>query len=374
MESQHVTPHTLHLSSHLNKLRSDGNRKIFSYINMQFFIVLMISILFFPSVGSAWTVGFLTGSGGLGDESFNDMTWSGIAKAGIECPFDTVFREWEQELPMDSLVQELIDEGANMIVLNGYQFIPILQKYASLHPELLFIANDFNGGEYPNLKSIIYNHHEGAFLAGALAALHSKSGHVGFIGAIDIPIIQSFRIGFTEGVRYISPSIKISIKHISTLPDYSAFQDPRKAFDIAAALYNRGVDIIFAVAGLSGNGIIQAAHSSKKFVIGVDADQDHMAKGYILTSVMKRLDIALYTETLQACRQQFTPGVIRYNLENEGISLTPMQYTHRIIGNDTLKIIKSLKNDIITGKIVVTDALTSPHRELTTPFPVDKAP
>ncbi|WP_136805782.1 BMP family lipoprotein [Desulfosediminicola flagellatus] len=327
-------------------------------MNNFFLILSLLHLVLFPSCCSAWTVGFLTGSGGLGDESFNDMTWKGIAKAREECRFNIIYREWEQELVMDTLMEELIDDGANLIVLNGDQFIPTLHKYAPLHPEVQFIANDFNGGELPNLKSIIYSQHEGAFLAGALAALHSESGKVGFIGAIDIPIIESFKVGFIEGVRHVSPSTTISVEHISQLPDYSGFNNPGKAYSIATDLYNQGIDVIFAVAGLSGNGVILAASANNTFVIGVDADQDHMARGHVLTSVMKHLDKALFTETLQACRQQFEPGVIQYGFKNGGISLTEMKYTHQIVGSDTHDILNVLKNDIISGKIIVTDILS----------------
>lgn len=326
-------------------------------MNTAILILSLFHLVIFPSLCSAWTVGFLTGSGGLGDESFNDMTWKGIAKAREECSFNIIYREWEQELEMDTLMQELIDDGANLIVLNGDQFIPTLNKYAPRYPEVLFIANDFNGGEFPNLKSVIYGQHEGAFLAGALASLHSKSGKVGFIGAIDIPVIESFRVGYIEGVHHVSPSTTIAVEHISQLPNYSGFNNPRKAFTIATNFYSQGIDVIFAVAGLSGNGVILAASTSNTFVIGVDADQDHMAKGHVLTSVMKHLDKALFTETSQACREQFTPGVIQYGLKNGGISLTEMKYTHQIVDSKTITILKSLISDIISGEIVVTDIL-----------------
>lgn len=325
-----------------------------------FFLILsLLHTALFPTLCSAWTVGFLTGSGGLGDESFNDMTWTGIAKAREECPFSIIYQEWEQELPMDGLLQEMIDEGANLIVLNGDQFIPIIKKYAPLHPEILFIANDFNGGKFPNLKSIVYSQHEGAFLAGALASLHSKSGHVAFVGAIDIPVIESFQVGFIEGVKHISPSTAVSIKHISIFPDYTGFNNPRKGFNIAKSLYDDGVDVIFSVAGMSGNGVIQAARSSNKFVIGVDANQDHMAKGNVLTSVMKRLDLALYRETLLACQKKSSPGIIKYGFKNGGISLTPMTYTRQIVGDENLRILNSLIEDIASGRIIVTDVLNT---------------
>lgn len=318
---------------------------------------LIVLTLLVPSAVSAWTVALLTGSGGLGDESFNDMTWVGLGMAREECNFTLILREWEPGISMAGLIREVLDEGANLIVLNGEQFIPLIDEFAPRNPQILFIANDFDGGEYPNLKTIIYSQHEGAFLAGALASLHSRSKKVGFIGAIDIPIIRAFQVGFTEGITYTSPDTEITVDFISESIDYSSFNNPEQAYQLAMKQYESGVDVIFAVAGVSGNGVINAATASSKFVIGVDADQDHMAQGLVLTSMMKRLDIALYQETLKAFRGEFTPGVIRYGLDNDGISLSPMTYTKDIIGETTLNTLQNLKQEIIEGKITVPDFL-----------------
>lgn len=330
---------------------------------MKILYILLINICFLtqPLAARDWTVGFLTGSGGLGDESFNDMSWAGLAKARQECGFTLLLREWEQEMPMDELFLQLVGKGSDMVVLNGDQFTPLIEKYSPKYPQIKFIANDFDGGDYQNLKSIRYDQHEGAFLAGALAALHSKTGKVGFIGAIDISVIKAFQVGYAQGVRHISPDTEVMVRHISTLPDYSGFSNPHLAFQIATSLYESGVDVIFSVAGMSGNGVIRAAETSRKFVIGVDANQDHMAKGYVLTSVMKRLDRALYEETRQACQNQFVPGDIHYGLKNSGISLTPMKFTQDVISKEVREKLKQLQNDIIMGNIVVIDYLESSH-------------
>lgn len=324
--------------------------KLYTYL----IIFLLISL---PVAANGWTVGFLAGSGGLGDESFNDMTYTGLAKAREEYKFNLIFREWEQNVSMDALLIELIEEHADLLVLNGNQFAPLIHNFAPKHPDILFIANDFDGGAYPNVKSIIYNQHEGAFLAGALAGWFTRSGHVGCIGAIDIPVIQAFQTGFTEGVLHAAQDTKITIENISKLPDYSGFNNPKGAYQLAQGQYNRGVDVIFSVAGMSGNGIIQAASDTEKFVIGVDSNQDHMAKGHVLTSVMKRLDIAVYQEAVKSANEAFTPGTMRYGLENHGISLTPMEYTKEIIPAQILKNLEKLEQKIISGEIRITNVL-----------------
>jgi basic membrane protein A len=320
-------------------------------------VFLMLLLCITPNSVLAMTIGFLAGSGGLGDESFNDMTYKGLGKAREELGCRIIFREWEQHLAMETLLQELIDEGADLLVLNGNQFQPILAGFAVRYPNLVFIANDFDGGQYANVRSIVYNQHEGAFLAGALAGWRTRTGRVGFIGAIDIPVIEAFLVGFREGVGYASPETRVVAEFISQVPDYSGFNNPHKAYELAGKQYAEGSDIIFAAAGMSGNGIIQAAKNNGKFVIGVDSDQDHMAKGFVLTSVMKRLDSAVYAEVVRVARTKFQPGTIRYGLANGGIALSPMRYTEDLIGPEILGRIRDAEARIIAGSLQVTDVL-----------------
>ncbi len=310
---------------------------------------IMLVLFLVPIQLSAETLGFLAGSGGLGDDSFNDATYRGMALAAKECGCKLVYREWEQERDMDLLFMELVNEKADQIVLNGNQFHPLIEKYAHKYPKLKIISNDFNGGNYLNVKSIVYGQHEGAFLAGALAGWFTRSGKIGFIGAIDIDVIDAFRVGFEEGVAYASSKSEVKVDFISKLPDYSGFNNPEKASQIAKKQYASGVDVIFAVAGLSGNGVIRTARMEEKFVIGVDRDQDHMAKGFVLTSVMKRLDVAVHTELLKINNGDFKPGKVVYSLVNGGISLSPMKYTKDKIPAWVLDKLKHTRQNIVSG-------------------------
>lgn len=326
---------------------------------------LLLALLTFVCLAgnaSAWTVGFLTGSGGLGDESFNDMTYKGLGRAKHELGIDIEVRQWEPEYSMEKLFLELVYKEPELIVLNGDQFKPLLQKYAANFQDINFIANDFiatdkDGNELPYVRSIVYSQHEGAFLAGILAAEISKTQHIGFLGAVDIDIIKAFHTGFAEGVRYIAPSARITTKYISRHPDYSGFNAPQSAFGMASSMYREGIDVIFAVAGASGNGIIQAAKKTNSYVIGVDSNQDHMAKGHVLTSVMKRLDKAVYKETINAFHGRFQPGTAWYGLANGGISLTPMKYTRHLVPVKTRQKLERTRKKIISGNITVTNSL-----------------
>ncbi len=323
-------------------------------------IGLLIIILSWPVLASsAQTLGFLAGSGGLGDDSFNDGAYRGAARAAKEFNYRLITREWEQDRDMYRLFLELVHSGAGQIILNGDQFLPIIEKFASRFPEVKIIANDFYHGQSSNVKSIIYDQHEGAFMAGALSGWFTRTGKVGFIGAIDIKVIHAFLVGFEQGVAHASPKVKVVVDFISKLPDYSGFNDPARAAELARAQYDNGVDIIFTVAGLSGNGVIRTASIEKKYAIGVDRDQDHMAKGYVLTSVIKQLDHAVYEELAKIKKGAFTPGKVSYSLANGGISLSPMKYTRHKIPAWVLENLEKARQDIIEGKIKVRNYLES---------------
>ncbi|MEE4241586.1 MAG: BMP family ABC transporter substrate-binding protein [Desulfopila sp.] len=318
----------------------------------------LLTTLTGPLYAKAYTVGFLAGSGGLGDESFNDMTYRGLGKAQQELGFTLVVRQWEQDTSMDTLFLELIDQDAQLIVLNGVQFLPLLKKFAPRYPQKFFIANDFEGGKHDNVKSIVYSQHEGAFLAGFLAASLSQTGKIGFLGAIDIDIIKAYRTGFFEGAAHSSKKAIIFEEYLSSLPDFSGFNNPEKGYKTASSMYDNGIDIIFAAAGGSGNGAILAAKDHNRFVIGVDSNQDHMAKGNVLTSVMKRLDKAVYLETTKAFKGQMIPGTTWYGLANGGISLTSMKYSKDSIPEEVREKLRNLEEQIITGKLRVSNFLT----------------
>jgi basic membrane protein A and related proteins len=318
---------------------------------------VFLSIMPGPSHAGAYIVGVLVGSGGLGDESFNDMTYKGLGKAKQELGFTLLVRQWEPEHSMETLFLELVDMKAQLIVLNGMQFLPLIDKYAPRYPRTFFIANDFDDGSHPNVKSIVYCRHEGAFLAGFLAASVSQTVKICFLGAIDIDIIKAYRNGFYEGAAHSSKHISIIDEYISRLPDFSGFNNPEKGYRIASSLYEKGFDVIFAAAGSSGNGTILAAKDHDKFIIGVDANQDHMAKSNVLTSLMKRLDRAIYREATRAFKGQITPGTTWYGLADGGISLTSMRYSKDRIPEQVRTQLRELEEQIITGKLKVRNSL-----------------
>lgn len=326
-----------------------------------FRIAFLVTLLLCPSLGSGETVvGFLIPVSGLGDQSFNDMTYAGLVKAKNELQF-TLIREQCPDATVASrktAMERLLARGARIIVVNGWEFHDQVKEYAPLHQDRYFIINDFPMSGPDNVASTVFGQHEGSFLAGTLAGMMTTTGQVAFVGGMDMPVIRAFLIGFSEGVNHVGRDVRIHEKFLGTGKDaVSGFNDPGLGYDTACTLFDQGIDVIFSVAGLSGNGIIRAAGDRKRYVIGVDADQDHMAKGYVLTSVMKRLDMATLLLMREVMNGPYNSGVHIFNLKNGGVDLSPMTYTRRLIPPEILQRLARVRQDIIEGKIVVTDHL-----------------
>ncbi len=314
-------------------------------------------MILLPNISSGHhIVGFLIPSSGLGDQSFNDMTYAGLIQARNRHQF-TLIREQCSDFTEESrknAMDKLLANKADIIVANGWEYRELVQTYATAHPDQIFLINDIPISGLSNVISTIYGQHEASFLAGALAGLMSKNGKIGFIGGMDIPVIQSFGSGFKQGARHVRPDINIVELFLSSLNETpSGFNNPALGFENANQLYQQGVDIIFSAAGLSGNGIIRAAKTNGKFVIGVDADQDHMAKGLVLTSVMKRLDRATFEILNSIFEGQPLQGVYYFGIKEGGVALSPMTYTHDLIPDDILENLEHLQQQIINGEITV---------------------
>jgi basic membrane protein A and related proteins len=310
--------------------------------------------------GDALTVGFLAGAGGLGDQSYNDMLFAGLGKAQKIYQYHLIYEETEASTAsQEAGMARLIERGADVIFANGSGLPAIVDRYAERYPEKIFVVSDHTAGDHPNVAGMMFQANEGAFLVGVLAGRMTRTDKVGFIGGMDLPTIRSFRVGYQEGVAHANPAATVVVTFVSTGDDFSGFSDPGKGARMAEKMYADGVDIIFAVAGLTGNGIIRTAQEMGKFVIGVDADQDHMAKGNVLTSMMKRLDRAAFLEVTRIVRGEFKPGTFYYNLSNGGVSLSPMKYTRHLIPDAVLEALKATESDIIAGKIQVTDVLAT---------------
>lgn len=303
------------------------------------------------------TVGFLVGQSGIGDQSFNDMTYAGLIKAKQELGINVIVEDMEKSKEAaEKAMQRLILRRVQVIVANGFEFQALVETYAKRHPGTYFILHDVPLKGPDNVVSTVFAVEEGSFLAGLLAASMPGAQKLGFIGAADIPVLKPFLTGFRAGIHYASPGIPLDVAYISQAPDFSGFNHPAKGHAVATEMYERGVTTIFSVAGLTGNGVIQAARAADRFVIGVDSDQDHLAVGHVLTSMMKRLDIATYNEVAKIAVGRFRPGIRHYGLLEEGVGLSPMTYTKGKIPQEILDRLAEVRLKIISGTIRIPTA------------------
>ena len=311
-------------------------------------------LLLLPVLAMAQTVGFLIPSSGLGDQSFNDMTYSGLVQSRGVHKFELI-RESVPDFTEESRrrgMEVLLAKGADIVVVNGFEFEQTIRTFAPTHPDTLFIIHDIKVEGFDNVASTTFNQYQGACLAGVLAGWMSKTGKTGFIGGMDIPVIREFWAGFRWGVLHAAPKASLREVFLSdVISEGSGFDNPEAGYREAEKMYSDGVDIIFGAAGLSGNGIIGAAMKQGQFAIGVDADQDHMAKGHVLTSVMKRLDTATIDLLDRIYRGEKVSGVYSYGLKEGGISLTPMNYTRDIIPEEVLAKLEKLRQQLANGEI-----------------------
>ncbi len=317
-------------------------------------IFLSLLFLFSPlrCLAESSVVGFIASGSAVDDDSFNGMTVSGLRK--LQRRFDLKIEVRSGGYSYDTFekqVQDLVAGNAKIIVINSSNNHERILNYISRYPKIHFIMNDARISGYDNISSIAYGQRMGSCLVGALCAWQTKTGKVGFIGGNEHPVIKDFLCGFREGVRLAGKDVEIDVQYIRGGVTEQGFEDPRQANAIALQMYSSGVDIIYSVAGLSGNGVIQAARKTGNYVVGVDSDQDHMAKGTILTSMMKRLDVAVYNEVLSVLEGHFVPGTKEYNLSNGGVGLTEMKYTKQLISEEVLNRLSDLKEQLADGTV-----------------------
>lgn len=300
--------------------------------------------------------GFVVGGGGLGDQAFNDMQYNGFVLAqkrfGIE--FEVASDRMDN---FSESIQELIAKGCTVILGGGYMMDEAMHEMAVRHPYVRFAFLDGVARDLPNMAGVTFRQNEGAFLAGALAALMSEHGRIAMLGGLDIPVIRDFWKGYEAGARFVRPEIKTELAFIAKANEpINPFNIPLRGRRMALDMYEAGTDVIFAVAAATNKGVFVAAKEAGAYAVGVDSDQDYLAQGYILTSVMKRLDKAVLYFVEKIVTDNFTPGNESLGLAEDGVSLTPMTYTRPLIPDEHLQTLEKLKAGIVSGEIQVPSA------------------
>ncbi len=304
--------------------------------------------------GSRTRVGIVFDIGGKDDRSFNAAANEGVLRAKKEFPI--VLRDVEPGDPtsIEPAQRAFAQYGYNVVIGVGFAQGPILKEVARDYPQLHFVLIDAVA-ESPNVASLLFKEHEGSFLVGMIAAYTSKTGTIGFVGGMDIPLIHKFQTGYEEGARYVNPGIRVLHNYVGYTD--TAWNNPGKGRELANSQYEQGADVIFQAAGNSGLGVFDAAEAYKKFAIGVDANQNWVKPGFILTSMLKRIDNAVYSIIKDEIDGKFQGGVHVYGLENDGIGYALDEYNRHLIPQTVIDKVEQAKKEIIAGKIKVTDAM-----------------
>jgi basic membrane protein A and related proteins len=285
--------------------------------------------------------------GGKFDKSFNEAAYNGIEKWKKETGKNYLSFEITNESQREQAIRRMAEKGASPIIGIGFGQASSIEKVAKEFPKLSFAIIDMVV-DAPNVQSVVFKEQEGSFLVGVMAAMASKTGKVGFVGGMDIPLIRKFECGYKQGAMYANPKAEMIGNMTGTTG--AAWNDPARGGELAKAQFAQGVDVVFAAAGGTGIGVYQAAKDSGKLAIGVDSNQNHIQPGTMLTSMLKRVDVAVYN----VAKAQ-KPGLQVLGLKEGGVDYAVDANNAKLVTADMKKKVEAAKADIISGKIKVAD-------------------
>ena len=303
-------------------------------------------------------VGMAYDVGGRGDQSFNDSAARGLDKAKSELGLETKELEatqGETDAQKEERLRLLAQGGYNPVIAVGFAYATSLKKVAAEFPDTLFAIIDDDSIQAKNVTPLVFSENQGSFLVGVIAAQASKTGNIGYIGGVNTPLLQKFQAGYAAGAKAVNPSIKVQVKYLTEPPDFSGFGDPAKGKTVAQGMFDSGADVVYAAAGGSGAGAFEAASASKKLAIGVDSDQYLTApaavKSVILTSMLKRVDVAVYNFIKADASGSPLTGTQRFDLKADGVGYST---SNSAVQPYTAKA-DEYKQKIISGAITVPD-------------------
>lgn len=292
-------------------------------------------------------VGIVFDSGGRGDKSFNDSAWAGVERAQKEFGVEVKSLESKSEKDYEANLSSMADEGCDLVFAIGINMKSALEKVAPNYPDTKFAIVDAPvTGD--NVRALLFREEEGSFLAGYVAGLTTKTNKIGFVGGMQIPLIAKFAAGYAAGAKTANPNVEV-------LPEkYTGSWDNLDVGKVAAmALYNSGADIVYHAAGRAGLGVIGAAKEQNKLAIGVDSNQDDIEPGRVLTSMIKRVDEAVYSTIVDFRSGAFASGEKIYDLKSNGVGLSDMVHTKDLVGESNLAKVAEVAEKIKSGEIRV---------------------
>ena len=314
-------------------------------------------------------VGIVFDIGGKNDRSFNAAAWDGVRRAEKDLPICLYDVEPGNPTSIEPAMRAFAEKNFDLIIGIGFAQGPIMQKVAEDYPNIKFAIVDGvifeKDGKTPksNVASLVFREHEGSYLVGMIAASKSKTGVIGFLGGMDIGLIHRFNKGYEEGARSVNPNIKLITNYVGVTD--GAWNNPGKGKELALAQIEKGADVIFTAAGNSGLGAFDAVEQygknpqgeANKFVIGVDSNQNAVKPGFVLTSMVKRVDNAVYDVVTEVLGGKFEGGFHVFGLDKDGVAYAMDDNNKPLIPQDVIKKVEEAKSKIVAGEIKVTDAM-----------------
>ena len=293
--------------------------------------------------------------GGKFDKSFNEGVFVGAEKFKAETGVE--FRDFEptNDAQIEQALRRFARDGHSPIIAVGFSQATALQKVAAEFPNLKFTIIDMVV-ELPNVQSVVFKEHEASYLVGLLASLASKTGKVGFVGGMDIPLIRKFACGYVQGVKAGKKDAEIFQNMTGSTP--AAWNDPVKGGELAKSQIDRGADVIYHAAGGTGIGVLRAAADAGKLGIGVDSNQNALQPGKVLTSMLKRVDVAVYNSFMDVKNDTFAADIQNLGLKEQGVDVAIDDNNKALVTAEMTAAIDKAKKDIIDGKVTVHDYMS----------------
>ncbi|MEO0342022.1 MAG: BMP family ABC transporter substrate-binding protein [Pseudomonadota bacterium] len=291
--------------------------------------------------------------GGKFDKSFNEGVYTGIQRFIEETGVEVMEFEVTNETQRQQAMERMVQRGATVVLGVGFGQADAIAAVAADNPDVSFSIIDVNWLEGDNLRQYAFKEHEGSYLVGMAAAMASETGTVGFVGGMDIPLISAFECGYKQGVAAVSADAKVLVNMTGTTP--AAWNDPAKGAELTIGQIDAGADVIYQAAGGTGQGVISAAVDAGKLAIGVDSNQNYIAPGSILTSMLKRVDVAAYNTMMDAMKGEFTAEVLNLGLAEGGVGWALDEFNRSLISAEMEAAINDASAKIADGDIVVHD-------------------
>lgn len=301
-------------------------------------------------------LGIVYDAGGKFDKSFNQSASEGAMRFKKETGINYIEVQASSDTQAEQVLRGLARKNLDLIASIGFAQTSAVQKVAKEFPKVRFVLID-GVAQGANVNSVVFKEEEGSYLVGVAAAMASKSKKLGFIGGVDIPLIRTFACGYAQGAKAVNPKVEVSSNMVGTTAQ--AWNDPAKGGELARSQFERGVDVVFAVAGGSGLGVLQTAAEKGKLGIGVDSNQNYLHPGSMLTSMVKHVDNAVYDSFMQVKSGTWKAGVTAKGLKEGGVDWALDADNRKLITPEIEKRVMGVRKDIIDGKIKVIDIRTT---------------